>query len=98
MEPWIRKEVIGDCTLYLGDSAQVLPVLDRVSHVISDPPFEKEAHTAVRRTQRSIKEDKAAELDFAAISDQMRAFIPSWAHDNCDGWLLTFCQVEAVST
>lgn len=97
IEMWKRKEVIGDCTLYLGDCNEVLPVVGRVSHLISDPPFEKEAHTAVRRTQRSIKENKAAELDFSAISEQMRSFIPNWAYGNCDGWLLTFCQVEAVS-
>lgn len=31
--------VIGDATLYLGDCADVLPALDRVDALISDPPF-----------------------------------------------------------
>lgn len=39
MIPWKRKEVIGDCTLYLGDSASVLPFLGRFDAVVTDPPY-----------------------------------------------------------
>jgi len=38
-EQWKRKEVIGDCTLYLGDSAEVLPKLEKVDAVITSPPY-----------------------------------------------------------
>lgn len=38
-EPWKRKEVIGDCTLYLGDCLEILPTLEKVDAVITDPPF-----------------------------------------------------------
>lgn len=38
-EPWHRKEVIGDCTLYLGDCLQVMPALAPVDAVITDPPY-----------------------------------------------------------
>ena len=34
-----RKEVIGDCTLYLGDCLQVLPTLEPVDAVVTDPPY-----------------------------------------------------------
>ena len=34
-----RKEIIGDCTLYLGDCLDVMPTLDRVESVVTDPPF-----------------------------------------------------------
>lgn len=37
--PWKRKEVIGDCTLYLGDSLEILPALGAVDAVVSDPPY-----------------------------------------------------------
>lgn len=88
---------IGDCRLILGDCLEVLVTLGRVDAVITDPPFEKEAHTAVRRTQKSIREDKPAELGFDAITEETRLAIPQWAAGNCSGWLLAFCQVEAVS-
>lgn len=39
MTPWKRKEVIGDCTLYLGDCLEILPTLDKVDAVITDPPY-----------------------------------------------------------
>ena len=38
-EPWKRKEVFGDCTLYLGDCLEILPTLEKVDAVITDPPY-----------------------------------------------------------
>ena len=34
-----RKEVIGNCTLYLGDCAEVMTILDRFDAVVTDPPY-----------------------------------------------------------
>lgn len=34
-----RVEVIGDCTLYLGDCRDILPTLGQVDSVIMDPPY-----------------------------------------------------------
>ncbi len=34
-----RVEVIGDCTLYLGDCREVLPTLGKVDAVVTDPPY-----------------------------------------------------------
>lgn len=95
--PIKRKEIIGSCELYLGDCLEILPLLERVDSIITDPPFEKEAHTAVRRTQASIRTDTPAELGFDAITEETRLAVPLWAAGNCSGWLLAFCQVEAVS-
>tara|TARA_R110000787_G_scaffold279878_1_gene390256 strand:- start:136 stop:780 length:645 start_codon:yes stop_codon:yes gene_type:complete len=35
----VRKEVIGNATLYLGDCLEILPTLDKVDAVITDPPY-----------------------------------------------------------
>ena len=40
-EPWKRKEVIGDCTLYLGDCLEIMPELGKVDAVVTDPPYGK---------------------------------------------------------
>ena len=37
--PWKRKEVIGNCTLYLGDCLEVLGAIGPVDAVVTDPPF-----------------------------------------------------------
>ena len=34
-----RKEIIGDATLYLGDCLEILPDLDPVDAVVTDPPY-----------------------------------------------------------
>lgn len=90
--------IIGRATLYLGDCLDILPTLDRVDQIISDPPFEKEAHTAMRLTQASIKSGEKDALDFDAIDEGTRLFVARWAANNCNGWSLWFCQIEAVST
>ena len=35
----IREERIGDCTLYLGDCREVMPLLGPVDAVVTDPPY-----------------------------------------------------------
>jgi site-specific DNA-methyltransferase (adenine-specific) len=35
----MRKEVIGDCELYLGDCREILPTLGPVDAVVTDPPY-----------------------------------------------------------
>lgn len=37
--PYRRKEVIGDCTLYLGDCMEIMPTLGNVDAVVTDPPY-----------------------------------------------------------
>lgn len=39
MTPWRRREVIGDCTLYLGDCLEIMPTLGKVDAVLTDPPY-----------------------------------------------------------
>lgn len=48
MTPWKHKEVIGDCTLYLGDSLTVLEHLDEVHTIIMDPPYSSGARTTAQ--------------------------------------------------
>lgn len=95
--------VIGDCTLYLGDCLDVLPLLSPVNHVITDPPFEEEAHTKQRRTngQKSIngkyhRELTSDPLSFPPITERVRERFSSLAANLASGWLLAFCQAEAV--
>ena len=35
----MRKEIIGDCELYLGDCLEILPTLGKVDAVVTDPPY-----------------------------------------------------------
>lgn len=92
-----RKEVIGDCTLYLGDALSVLPCLDSVDHVITDPPYEarmQQLHAEFRLRRIDGGPQRAA-LTFDSIQDIREPFLDEVARLNL-GWLLAFCNVEGV--
>lgn len=101
--PWQHRTEIGPHTIYLGDCLQVLPALSGIDHVITDPPFEAEAHTQQRRALGRGSEDgrrdiQGAALPFAAITEVERQGLCNWAAQACSGWLLVFCQAEALAT
>lgn len=94
----MRKEVLAEgVELYLGDCREILPLVGGACSLITDPPFEKEAHTPIRRTQKSIRSGENDSLGFSAIDEDTRNLIPMWASKNVSGWFLAFCQVEAVA-
>lgn len=46
-----RKEIIGEATLYLGDCGEILPTLDKVDAVVTDPPYGIGESAAKNRTR-----------------------------------------------
>lgn len=97
-----RVETIGAATLYLGDCREILPTLPKVDAVITDPPFEAEAHTKQRRklglvTASGGREVLADALPFAAMTEDLRSEVCKQITDLCEGWALYFCQAEAVA-
>lgn len=91
-----RVEQIGDATLWLANCLDALPTIGIVDAVIADPPYEKEAHRAMRRTQASIKTGISVDLDFAAITDDIRVEVARLTTTLCNGWSMFFCQAEAA--
>jgi site-specific DNA-methyltransferase (adenine-specific) len=71
-----------------------------VDHVITDPPYEAEAHTLQRRTKstgwRNGKPAREKPLDFAAITDGERRRSGTEIARVASRWVLVFCQVEAA--
>lgn len=95
---YARKDVIGDCTLYLGDCLEVMPGLGKVSHVITDPPYESYMHKSKEASARRIRLDGRAELkclDFESI-DSIRKPMIDQTVGISDGWALYFCAPEGV--
>ncbi len=92
----IKKEVIiGDCRLLLGDCKDILPLIDSADHIISDPPYEEEAHTKSRRTMGSKGLENNV-LSFAKMNESLRDFICESSMRISGGWIMFFCQAEAV--
>lgn len=97
----MRIETIGNATLYLGDCREVLPSLPKVDAVITDPPYEAEAHTKGRRLlgeqKNGTRTVEYGALDFCAMDERLRMESTALSAVICGGWMLTFCQAEAVS-
>ncbi len=99
----MQSVVIGDCTLFLGDCIEVMQHLETVNHVITDPPYEAEAHTKGRRLLGKMDSrvgkhrriDNLA-IDFCQMDEALRAQASKSIQALARGWSLIFCQVEGV--
>ena len=64
----MSKIQIGDATLYLGDCMEILPTLDKVDAVITDPPYGMNFQSNFRiEKHMKIANDKTADLANAVI-------------------------------
>lgn len=93
MEPYFDRDGV---TLYLGDCLEVLPTLEQVDHVITDPPYEAEAHTKQRRLKRAggVVEEP---IDFGQIDEPTRQFVGQAISALAKRWAIVFCQIEATT-
>ena len=92
-----------------GDCLAVLPTLPArsVDHVITDPPYEAEAHTKQRRSLKDATQRRGAvnsgavryadgALPFPAITNDERALVGRDVARVAQRWAVLFCQIEAV--
>lgn len=71
-----RVEVIGDCTLYLGDCLEVLPTLGKFDLCLTDPPYGIGASTGVGKYGvRKWGGEADLGWDKAAPSDDLLAIV-----------------------
>jgi site-specific DNA-methyltransferase (adenine-specific) len=88
--------VLGDC---LDPVTGLASLADKsVDHVITDPPYEAEAHTLQRRMLYNGNRARveSAPLDFAALTGDDRDRIAQAIARVGNGWLAVFCQIEAI--
>jgi len=87
-----RKEIIGDCTLYLGDCRDILPTLAPSDHVITDPPYSARTHAGHDAASKGgsaegLDEAERKALGYAALSESDARAL---AHvlGNSGGWVV----------
>jgi len=89
--------------IHHGDCLRLLRGMEpkSVDHIITDPPYEEEAHTRGRRLLGKQTNGKRTveygALDFDRLTDEHREESARLMVAVCRGWLLVFCQAEAVS-
>ena len=82
---------LGDC---LDPVSGLASLPDRsVDHVITDPPYEAEAHTKQRRVKRSAGVMKAEPLSFHPTTDDQRVAVAAHFGRVARRWVVVFCQV-----
>ena len=47
----MKPTIIGDCTLYQGDCLEIMPTLEKVDAVVTDPPYEVTQTSITARTK-----------------------------------------------
>jgi site-specific DNA-methyltransferase (adenine-specific) len=80
----------GIVTLYHGRCEEILPLLPKSTHVITDPPYDEHTHESIR----TMKDGGGAiALDFnpALPGDVLSVIMPA-----ADGWVIAFCAVEML--
>lgn len=96
--PSIEKVEIGLATLYRGDCLQVMQLIERADHGITDPPYEASMHTADRMVKAGVDGwgTKAEAHKFGAMDEHTRSEITRLMIEKLNGWLMIFCQSEGI--
>lgn len=91
----MRVETIGRATLYLGDAREVLPTLECVDHIITDPPYGSGTHEQHdQRTERRSDGANARFLGYAAFSEEDVAHFARAFAERTDGWIVWFTNFD----
>jgi site-specific DNA-methyltransferase (adenine-specific) len=85
-------------TLHQGECLACLPSLEdrSVDVVITDPPYEAEAHTTQRLVARAGGKLVVEPLTFPPITEEQRSESARHMARLARRWILVFCQVEAA--
>jgi len=101
-----RKEQIGDCTLYLGDCLEILPILEDGETIITDPPYSSGGFQEAGKASGSIGDRGGSIIAFDNLSSRgygrlmRRMLIACPSVDDCylftdwRMWINTFDAIE----
>ena len=91
----MKKEVIGDATLYLGDCLDILPTLERVDVVITDPPYDEQTHTnaktnRLRKDSNNYRDGGRRFIDFKKLDIDFRELCKTLT-EKTNRWVIMSC-------
>ena len=82
--------------IFHADARDVVGNLEPIGLLLTDPPFESEAHTLQRRVKRTGGVMEIEPLPFMPMTTFDRQLFASALSRLIKGWALTFCQIEAA--
>lgn len=90
MEQYINKIIQGDCLEVMKKMPD-----KSVDLVLTDPPYEQEAHTLQRRVKRGGGVMEVEALTFPPITKELREESSKEMARLAKKWVVVFCQIEA---
>src|SRR3990167_687384 len=88
--PNYKIEIIGDTILYQGDCREVLPTLNAVDHVITDPPYGAQTHAGARTG--TGRDDGVALVTFDSITAHELSEIAVLCVEKARRWVIMTCE------
>lgn len=84
-------------TLYLGKCEDILPTLEQVDHVITDPPYSAHVHGNARSSRMQSANDtrRNVDLGFDALTPELREFCAQQFGRLARRWVLVFSDIES---
>lgn len=91
-------------TLYHGDCRAILPTIEGVDHVITDPPYSERTHSNVRSAKMraggrggrfGADTRRNVDLGFDHLSGELRMFCAAQFARLAERWVLVFSDVES---
>lgn len=86
--PYYEDELV---TLYLGDCFEIMPRIDKVDHVIGDPPYDEKTHKGARSSKVRYEEGdqiKFDPIDPAVVAPRITLMARRW--------VVAFCAMEQL--
>lgn len=93
MKPYYQDDSV---TIYHGDCREILPTLEPVDLVLTDPPYGKQTHNGARtRIGKTVHIENVPLIDFAATSvENLREVFSSIA---CSRWLVATMEWQHIA-
>jgi len=91
-------------TLYLGKCEDILPTLEPVDHIITDPPYSEHTHKSVRSAKMQANDRggkygadtrRVVDLGFDHLTPELREFCAEQFARLARRWVLVFSDVES---
>jgi DNA methylase len=99
--PYYQDDLV---TLYHGNNEDVLPTLQPVDHVITDPPYSEHTHKSVRSAKMMANDRgglygsdvrRTVTLGFDSLTPELRLFCAQQFARLATRWVLVFSDVES---
>lgn len=93
----MREEIIGRARLILGDCREVLPTLEGVDHIITDPPYSERTHSSHDEQSQERRDGADARtLGYSALTEDEAKKLVGLFH-NCPGWVVWLTDGELAT-